>query len=423
MKLTAIAIKSAKPQEVEGVIKDRKLSDGRGLYLLIKKDGAKYWRQAYRYVGKQKTLALGVYPQVSLQEARERCNQAHKLLDQGLDPNEVKKAEKAGKYQAAANTFAALANEWYDKQTPNWAPATAKKRRSLLDNDLIPYLGRRPISELETHDLLTCLERIEARGAIDTAHNGRQVLNQICRYAKQTRRAKHNPATDLAGALQKKKTQHRAAITEPAEMGRLLVKIEQYEGTPIVRTMLALAPLLFQRPGELASMEWAELDLDQALWNIPKEKKKERNKRTDDHLVPLSTQAIGLLKDIQLLTGRNRFVFPNQRDHDKPANPESINKALRSMGYCTKTQQSFHGFRATARTMLDERLGFRVEWIEHQSGRSVKDPLGRAYNRTKHLEQRKGMVQHWADYLDEVKLAAKTGNVIQGGFKVAGWLS
>ena len=417
MKLTELAVKNAKPREADGELKDRKLSDGRGLFLLVKKDGGKYWRQAYRYLDKQKTLALGVYPQVSLSEARGKCSEACKLLSDGIDPNELKRATKDGRRSEAANTFSALANEWYAKQLPNWAPSTAKKRRSLLDNDLIPYLGNASIDSLETYQLFKCLERIEDRGAIDTAHNGRQVLNQICRFAKLTQRAKTNPASDLTGTLQKKKVKHRAAITSPAELGSLLVKIEQYNGSPVIRVMLALAPLLFQRPGELAAMEWSEVDFENAVWNIPKEKKKERNKRADDHLVPLSLQSIRLLKDIQPLTAHGRYVFPNQRDHQKPANPESINKALRNMGYDTSTQQAAHGFRATARTMLDERLGFRVDYIEHQSGRRVKDPLGRAYNRTKHLEQRTGMMQHWADYLDDLKHQAKSGNVISGEFK------
>jgi integrase len=412
MKLTAIAVKNAKPEK-----KDYKKPDGGGLYLLVKTTNAKYWRYDYRFAGKRKTLSLGVYPDISLANARDLHNTARQQLAQGIDPGQIKRTAKAEQQTAAANTFTAIANEWYAKQLPTWAPATAKKRRSLLDNDLIPYLGRRSIEDLETIDLLACLQRIERRGALDTAHNGRQILNQVCRYAKQTQRCKSNPAIDLIGALTKKTTTHRAAITEPAEFGKLLIKIDQYEGTPIIRTMLALAPLLFQRPGEVASMEWSEIDFDNHLWSIPKEKKKERRHREDDHLVPLSRQAIELLRDIEPLTGNSRFVFPNQRDHDKSANPESINKAIRIMGFCTKTQQSFHGFRASARTMLDERLGFRVEWIEQQSGHSVKDPLGRAYNRTKHLEQRIGMIQHWADYLDELRHQVKSGNVITGNFK------
>ncbi|MCB1615568.1 MAG: integrase arm-type DNA-binding domain-containing protein [Pseudomonadales bacterium] len=412
MALTATEVKQAKAKD-----KDYKLSDSGGLHLLVKNTGAKYWRMAYRFNGKQKTLAIGVYPDLSLADARSLRDIARNQRALGLDPSEVKKNTKMEQRSASANSFQEIANEWYTKQEAHWAAATAKKRRALLDNDLLPYLGKQKVSELQTFELLKCLQRIENRGAIETAHNGRQALNQIFRYAKQTQRCRENPAVDLIGALRKKSVTHRAAITDPSAFGVLLVKIDQYEGSHIIRTMLALAPLLFQRPGELAAMEWSELDLDNKLWNIPKEKKKERNKREDDHLVPLSSQAVALLLDIKPLTGRGKYVFPNQKDHEKHASPESINKALRIMGYDTATEQSFHGFRASARTMLDERLGFRVDWIEHQSGRKVADPMGRAYNRTKHLEQRTGMAQSWADYLDELRQQALSGNVIPGRFQ------
>jgi integrase len=412
MPLSDVKAKAAKPLE-----KTYRLSDEKGMYLEITPKGQKYWRIKYRFAGKEKRLAIGVYPEVSLKEARDIRDNARKQLRDGIDPNELKKANKAHAQESAANSFTNLANEWYAKQLPHWAPATTKKRRALLDNDLIPYLGKRPINELKTIDLLTCLQRIEKRGAIDTAHNGRQVLNQICRYAKQTQRLEHNPAIDLEGAIAKKITKHRAAITDPAQFGKLLVKIDQYQGTHIIRTMLALAPLLFQRPGELASMEWQEIDFEQGLWNIPKEKKKERRKRTDDHIVPLCRQAIELLRDIQPLTGNGQYVFPGQRKAGTHANEASINKALRNIGYCTKEDQSFHGFRASATTMLNERLGFRTDWIEQQTGHTVKDANGAAYNRTRYLEQRKDMIQHWGDYLDELKHQTLSGNVITGTFK------
>lgn len=412
MALSATEVKQAKPKE-----KDYKLSDSAGLYLFVRTTGAKYWRLAYRFNGKQKTLALGIYPDLSLADARTLRDTARNQRALGLDPSEVKKNTKIEQRAASENSFQLLANEWYTKQENHWAQTTARKRRALLDNDLIPYLGKHNVNELQTFDLLKCLQRIENRGAIETAHNGRQALNQIFRYAKQTQRCRENPAIDLIGALKKKVVKHRAAITDPMEFGTLLVKIEQYEGSHIIRTMLALAPLLFQRSGEIAAMEWSEIDIENKLWNIPKEKKKERNKREDDHLVPLSNQAIALLLDIEPLTGRNKYVFPNQKDHEKHASPESVNKALRIMGYDTAKEQSFHGFRASARTMLDERLGFRVDWIEHQSGRKVADPMGRAYNRTKHLEQRAGMAQSWADYLDKLRQQALSGNVITASFQ------
>lgn len=412
MPLTATSVRLAKPKT-----KDYKLTDGGGMYLLVRSNGAKYWRMAYRYGGKQKTLAIGVYPDLSLADARAIRDKARNQRALGLDPSQVKKNTKLEQRAAESNSFMCLANEWYTKQASHWAPSTAKKRRSLLDNDLIPYLGNQSINDLQTFELLKCLQRIENRGAIETAHNGRQVLSQIFRYATQTQRCQNNPAADLAGALRKKVVQHRAAITDPIEFGKLLVKIDQYRGSHVVRTMLALAPLLFQRPSEIASMEWNEVDLNNKLWNIPRSKKKERNKREFDHLVPLSDQAVSLLQDIHPLTGKGRYVFPNQRDYDRHANPESVNKALRNIGYDTTSEQSFHGFRASARTMLDERLGFRVDWIEHQSGRRVSDPMGRAYNRTEHLEQRAGMTQTWADYLDQLRHQALSGNVIAASFR------
>lgn len=413
MPLTELAVKQAKPKE-----KDYKLSDGQGMYLLVKTNGSKYWRLKYRHphTRKERTLALGVYPETGLKAARTAKDDARRLLSEDIDPSDHKQSQKASKGVAAANSFGAITEEWFSKQNPNWAPATSKKHRALLNNDLLPYLSERPISELETWELLGTLNRIVDRGALDSAHKCRQIMNQICRYAKQTGRSKHNPASDLAGALPEKKTQHRAAITDPINLGRLLTNIDAYKGTPIIRTMLALAPLLFQRPGELASMEWTELDLEQGYWHIPQAKKKERNKREGDHTVPLPEQALNFIKDIHPLTGQYRYVFPNQRDYEKHASPESVNKALREMGYSTKEQHCFHGFRATARTMLDEQLGLRVEWIEHQLAHTVKDPLGRAYNRTKHLPQRIKMMQRWADYLDDLKTQTLAGNVITANF-------
>ena len=397
-----------------------RLYDKEGLYLQVHPNGSRYWRWKYRFDGKEKVLALGVYgsgnKHLSLKQARQQSKEAADKLAQGIDPNAAKQIAKFTRAKANANTFGHLAQEWYDKQLHSWAPSTAKKNRAMLDNDILPYLHLRPIADIETWELLGVLNRIIDRRAIDTAHKCRQVMNQICRHAKQTGRAKENPAIDLAGAIPERNTKHRAAITEPAKFAKLLIDIDRYEGTPITRTMLAFAPLVFQRPGELASMEWSELDLDNGYWHIPQAKKKERNKREGDHLVPLPKQAIALIKDIQPLTGHRQHVFPNQRDPKKHANPESVNKALRIMGYNTSTDQCCHGFRASARTMLDEQLGLRVEWIEHQLAHTVKDALGRAYNRTKHLPERIDMMQRWGDYLDELKRQALAGNVVTANF-------
>lgn len=406
MPLTELAVRQAKPKT-----KDYKLSDEKGLFLLVKVNGARYWRLKYRHPvsKKERVLAIGVYPEISLKQARAKREEARNLLAEGIDPSEYKQQERVYQESEVLNSFEPLANEWFIKQQNTWAPATSKKNRAMLDNELIPFLGNRAIDDLSTWDLLQALNRIVSRGTIETAHRCRQILNQICRYAMQTGRASANPAADLVGALPARNTVNRAAIVEPRRFAKLLLDIDSYKGTMIIRTLLALAPLLFQRPGELASMEWSELDLDEGFWHIPKAKKKERNKREGDHTVPLATQSIALLQEIQPLTGRYAHVFPNQRDYSKHANPESVNKALREMGYSTKTDQCFHGFRASARTMLDEQLGLRVEWIEHQLAHAVRDPLGRAYNRTKHLPERVVMMQRWADYLDELKRGLLAG--------------
>jgi integrase len=394
MALTDTKVKNAKAEE-----KDRKLSDEKGLYLLVKKNGAKYWRVKYRFDRKEKLLALGVYPETTLKEARNKRDEARKLLSNNIDPNTAKKDIKHLRDEANTNSFEAIAREWYNKQLSTWAPTTAKKKLALLENDLFPWLGSRPISEITALDILKTLQRIENRGAKETAHHGRQTTGQIFRYARLTQRCTHDPASDLKGALTPRTTTHRPAITDPAQLGELLIAIQQYKGTHIVRSLLALCPMLFQRPGEMIAMEWEDISLDSGEWNIPAAKMKMRIA----HTVPLPQQAIAILKDLHPLTGEFKYVFPSQskrRTHH--ASNGTINKALQNMGIDTKTQHCAHGFRATARTMLDEQLGFRIEWIEHQLAHQVRDPLGRAYNRTKHLIQRKDMMQKWADYLDSL---------------------
>jgi integrase len=411
--LTDSRIKTLQAKE-----KPYKAADGGGLYLEIKPNGKKYWKLKYRFAGQEKKLSIGTYGsaggEVSLKAARVAMEDAKNLLQQGIDPGLQKQLRKGMTEDQQANSFAAIALEWYAKQATSWAPATAKRNMAMLDKDILPYLGKRPVADLETFELVGCLTRISDRGAIETAHKARQVINQVCRYAKQTGRAKHNPASDLTGTLQPRQVNHMAALTNPKDFGRLLVAIDGYSGTHIIRTALALAPLLFQRPGELCGMEWSEVDLEQALWTIPREKKKERNKTEGDHIVPLSRQALALLADIQPLTGHGRYVFPNQRNHQTPIRTESLNKALRTLGYDTAEQQCAHGFRACARTMLDEQLQLRIEWIEHQLAHKVRDTLGNAYNRTKHLPERVQMMQRWADYLDNLKRQELAGNVVTG---------
>jgi len=403
-----MALTDTKLKQAKGQAESYKLADEKGLYLLVTIGGSKLWRMDYRFDAKRKTMALGAYPEVSLRDARDRRDAARKQLANKEDPGDVRKQGKKNRRIAIANTFAAIADEWYAKQLASWAPSTAAKKRSLLENDLVPYLGPRPVADLETIDLLGCLQRIEQRGKIETAHKARQVLNQIFRFAKQTQRIKQNPAIDLVGAIAPKRAKHHAAITDPMEYGRLLLAIDKYTGTPVVRTLLALSPLLFQRPGEMRAMEWSELDLDNGVWALPAEKMKMAN----SHIVPLSKQAIALLLDIKPLTGSGRYVFPSQRRDGKYASENTVNKALRTLGYDTGTQHCAHGFRASARTLLDEQLNIRVEWIEHQLAHRVKDALGRAYNRTTHIEDRKRMMQTLADYLDTLRAAARGENII-----------
>lgn len=415
MALTDTKVKTAKPAE-----KDYKLYDERGLFVLVKTNGSKYWRLKYMSGGKEKLLALGVYPDITLKDARELRDAARAQVAKGIDPNDTKRATKAE--NTGVNSFAVVAREWYAKQLPTWSPATAKKRLALLDNDLLPWMGARQIDDLTSKDLLTGLQRIEARGAKDTAHNARQVLSQIFRYARVTQRTTNDPVQDLKGALAPKLAKHRPAITEPSEFGQLLVKIDQYTGSYIVRALLSLCPLLFQRPGEMIAMQWADIDWEQGEWRYtpPKTIKKTTCPEGVSHTVPLSQQAIGILRELQPLTGERGYVFPSERRQGGHASAGTINKALQIMGYDTSATHCAHGFRSSARTMLDEVLGFRVEWIEHQLAHAVRDALGRAYNRTTHLPQRKVMMQQWADYLDTLRLQAQSPNVIAANFGRAG---
>ncbi len=415
MALSDTKIKQLKPRE-----KDFKESDEKGLYLLVKTTGSKLWRLKYRFGGKEKTYSIGSYPEISLKDARELRDAARSQVAKGVDPNETKRAAKA--VQQGLNSFAVIAREWYAKQLPTWAPATAKKRLALLENDLFPWMGAREMDDLTSKDLLEGLQRIENRGAKDTAHNARQVLAQIFRYARVTQRATKDPVQDLKGALAPKLATHRPAITEPAELGRMLAKIESYSGSYIVRALLALCPLLFQRPGEMIAMRWDDIDFELGEWRYtpPKTIKKTTCPDGIAHTVPLSKQAIGILRELHPLTGNGDYVFPSERRQGGHASAGTINKALQLMGYDTSETHCAHGFRSTARTILDEVLGFRVEWIEHQLAHAVRDALGRAYNRTTHLPQRKEMMQKWADYLDVLRLQAQTPNVIAANFGKAG---
>lgn len=406
MPLSDAAIRKAKPAD-----KTQRLFDGGGLYLEITPAGGKLWRQKYRFGGKEKRLAHGTYPEVSLAEARERRDNARRLLAAGTDPGEHRKAEKQAGEDRAANSFEAVAREWFGKFAPNWVASHAGKIMGRLENDLFPWIGSRPVAEIKAPELLRCLRRIESRGALETAHRVLQNAGQVFRYAIATGRADRDPSTDLRGALAPWKPQHYPAPTDPKAVGELLRAIDGYTGGHVVKSMLRLAPLVFVRPGELRQAEWAEIDLEAAEWNIPAHKMKMR----EPHMVPLSRQAIEILTDLQPLTGNRAHVFPGGHDPRKPMSEAALNAALRRMGY-DKTTMTAHGFRAIARTLLDEELGFRPDYIEHQLAHAVRDPNGRAYNRTAHLAARRKMMQAWADYLDRRR--TDTGKILE--FKKSG---
>ena len=406
-KLTATEVKQAKPGS-----KDRKLVDGGGLFLLIARTGGKRWRYKYRYAGKEKLLALGVYPEVSLSEARKRHQQARDNLANRIDPSQVRKVEKLTRYQAAADSFEAVALEWFNQVMPGKSESYNVRTRRILEKDLFPYLGARPIGGISAPELLAVLRRVESRGALDIAHRAKQTAGLVFRFAVATGRAERDPSGDLRGALKPRHKTHHAAIIDPHEVGRLLLAIDSFQGTPTVSTALRLSPLLFQRPGEIRAMEWAEINWDAAQWEIPAEKMKMRM----PHIVPLPVQALELLRELHRLTGRGRYVFPSARGATRCMSDNAVRVALRSMGY-TKDTMTPHGFRAMARTLLDEVLGYRVDWIEHQLAHAVRDANGRAYNRTSHLEGRRAMMQGWADYLDTLSAAAGGGNVVVGEFR------
>jgi integrase len=401
MALTDTAVRNAKPS---GKSTGDKLSDGEGMYLLVRNtsDGvSKYWRMDYRVDGKRKTLALGTYPAVSLAKARKRRDEAREQLADGIDPGIIKREKKKARAIAASHTFGVVAKEWLAKTAARRATSTQEKVAAWLKHDVLPQIGKKPISEIGPRDVLAAVQIMEGRGAIDSAHRVKQICGQIFRYAVASGIAERDVTADLRGALSAIPKSNYAAITDPVQAGALMRAIDGYGGHPYARAALQLSPLLFVRPGELRSAEWVEFDLDGAEWRIPGAKMK----MGVDHIVPLSTQAVEVLLALKGITGRGRFVFPSLRTSDRCMSENTINACLRSMGYA-KSDMTAHGFRAMARTILDEVLGERVDLIEHQLAHAVKDPNGRAYNRTAHLPARRAMMQRWADYLDKLRSGA-----------------
>ena len=392
-KLTAVAVRASKA--VAG--KRKKLSDGGGLYLLVTPKGSRYWRYDYRLGGARKTLSLGTYPEVELKEARLAHAKARADLSKNLDPSQLKQLNKHALLNAAQKTFEVVALDWFERRLADKSASYRVRTLRILEKDLLPFLKHRPISEISAPELLVVLRRIENR-TVDIAHRAKQTCGQIFRYAIASGLADRDVSADLHGALKAHKKVHRAALIDPRDVARLLVGIDCYRGSAVVRTALSLSALLFQRPGEIRKMEWQEIRWDLRRWEIPAEKMKMRR----EHIVPLSRQAVAELRFTQRLTGNGVYVFPSPRQANRPLSDNAVRTALRSIGF-TNDEMCPHGFRAMARTLLDEVLDVRVDFIEHQLAHAVRDATGRAYNRTAFLEQRTDMMEKWAVYLNELR--------------------
>jgi integrase len=396
MKLTDTAVRKSKPEP-----KPFKITDGGGLFLSVQPNGSKYWRLAYRFEGKQKLLALGVYPDVPLVLARERRDTARKLLATGVDPSEHRKAAKATTLERAENSFEVVTREWLASHMKSKAVSHREKIIRRFELYLFPWLGGKAIAHVTARQVLEAVQRIEKQGKLETAHRALQVCGQVFRYAVQTGRAARDVTADLKGALPPTTARHMATFTEPAEVAELLRAIDGFKGSFTVQCALKIAPMLFVRPGELRMAKWVDINLDSGEWRYVVSKTK------TDHLVPLPKQAVALLRELHPFSGHREYVFQGGHDPKKAMSEAAINAALKRMGYDTKTQITGHGFRAMARTILHERLGMDPHIIEHQLAHKVPDALGMAYNRTKFIDQRKAMMQAWADYLDRLKEGAQ----------------
>lgn len=393
------AIKNCKPG-----IKDKKYSDGDGLYLLVTSKGGKYWRMKYRLHGKEHLLALGTYPEIQLADARMLRDDARRLVAKGIDPNEVKKARKDSNLVNAENSFEVITREWHTKFFVNKSESHRVRTLRSFERDVFPWIGNRPIADIKAPELLKTLQRIESRGALETAHRTRSACGQVFRYAIATGRAERDWAADLVGALPPYKSENLAALTEPAQVAQLLRVIETFECSFVVKSALYMSPYVFVRPGNLRKAEWSEINFACKRWEIPALKMKMKK----DFIVPLSRQVIEILKDLKPLTGGGKYVFPCHRTTLKPMSENAILAALRRMGY-SKDEMTGHGFRAMARTMIRERLKEDPEYIEIQLAHVTKNANGTAYDRVAFIDERTEMMQQWADYLDKLK-AGEVGN-------------
>jgi integrase len=396
--------------------KQARFADSGGMYLQVSPAGSKRWFLKYRVAGVEKQLALGKYPDVSLTAARKAREAAKLQKSEGHDPVQVRKIEKLRVVTADADTFKVTALEWYEMKLPNWSDHYAIREKRNLEKDLFPFFAARRIGDIQPIEVLAAVRAVEERGALDVAHRVLTTIGQVMRYAVATGRAQRDVTSDIKGALKPHHGKHFAAITDPGKLGELIRVIRGYQGGPIVRAALQLAPILFQRPGELRAAAWVEFDLDAALWTIPAARMKrsvDGKRNGEPHLVPLPTQAVEILRKLHPITGHSSLCFFGERSHDRPISDNTLRAALQTLGYGSD-KQSVHGFRATARTMLAEVLDFDPVVIEAQLAHAVKDANGRAYNRTTYMKQRAAMMQTWADYLDKLVRGA---DVIQ--FKAA----
>jgi integrase len=395
-------VRTAKPQE-----KPIMLFDGGGLYLLVSPNGSKGWRFKYRFEGKGKLLSFGTYPEVSLADARMKRQDARKNVAAGIDPSATRKAQKSAVKSQAENSFEVIAREWFTaKVIPETVPGHQKRILDRLEKDILPWLGGRPVTEITPQEVLTIIKRIVGRTAVETARRALGDVSRVFRYAVQTGRIDSDPCRDLRGALPAPKETHFAAITEPEKFGELLRAIHGYKGGIVVKCALRLAPLLIVRPGELRKMEWESVNFASQEWRFLVTKTKVL------HIVPLPRQAVEILQELHALTGEGRYVFPNPRTPDgtRPMSENAVLAAIHNLGF-GKGEATGHGFRASFRTIGAEKLGFRYDLMEHQLAHGVRDPMGRAYNRTEFLSERRAMLQRWADYLDELR----KGVTVAGG--------
>jgi integrase len=398
-KLTDTAIRRAKPEE-----RTQKLFDGQGLFLEVTPAGGKWWRLKYRYAGKEKLLSMGTYPGTSLKAAREKRDEARALLP-NVDPSAARKAAKASRTGGAVDSFEAVARRWHSTMASGWSPDHAKRTLLRMENNVFPFVGSQPIGAITAPELLKVIKRVEARGAIETAHTIMQQCGQVFRFGIAEGLCERNPAPDLRGALKPVIVTHMAAVTDPKEVGVLMRAILDYRGHPVTRSALVISALVFQRPGNVRAAEWSEIDLEAGLWTIPSA----RMKRTVQgkasgrpHLIPLARQAVAELRELKKLTGHGRYVFPSLLTGERPMSENTINTALRRMGF-DKTAATAHGFRAMARTLLVEHLDVPPDVIEAQLAHGKSGPLGAAYDRASFMVQRRSMMQSWADYLDRLR--------------------